>query len=335
VTADSRTILEAELKDRYRIERELGRGGMAVVYLAHDLRHERSVALKVLNADLAHALGAERFQREIHVAARLQHPHILTVLDSGETAGQLWFTMPYVEGESLRARLDRESQLPVAEAVRIASEAADALDYAHHQGVVHRDIKPDNILLSQGHALVADFGIARALAKGGEERLTATGSSVGTAAYMSPEQAAGEREVDARSDIYSLAIVLYEMLAGVTPFDAATPQAMIARRFTETPALLRTHRDTVPEHVERAVAGALARTPADRFVSARAFAPTRDPLAEEGGSGEDDVQRDLDALFAIRDAAIAQAAGKPAPDQHGPGDFQSTQPFRDPDKPQR
>jgi serine/threonine-protein kinase len=260
------------LADRYRIERELGRGGMAVVYLAHDLRHDRPVALKVLNSDLAHALGAERFEREIHVAARLQHPNILTVLDSGETAGQLWFTMPFVAGESLRARLDRESQLPVAEAVRIATEAADALDYAHHQGVVHRDIKPDNILLSQGHALVADFGIARALAKGGEERLTATGSSIGTAAYMSPEQAAGEREVDSRSDIYSLAIVLYEMLAGVTPFDAGTPQAMIARRFTETPAPLRTHRETVPEHVERAVAEALARTAADRFSTARAFA---------------------------------------------------------------
>ena len=272
MNADPRTSLSDALSDRYRIERELGRGGMAVVYLAHDVRHDRPVALKVLNSDLAHALGAERFEREIHVAARLQHPNILTVLDSGETAGQLWFTMPFVSGESLRARLDRESQLPIAEAVRIASEAADALDYAHHQGVVHRDIKPDNILLSQGHALVADFGIARALAKGGEERLTATGSSIGTAAYMSPEQAAGEREVDARSDIYSLAIVLYEMLAGVTPFEAATPQAMIARRFTETPAPLRTHRDTVPEHVERAVAGALARTPADRFVTARAFA---------------------------------------------------------------
>ncbi|HEX6644313.1 MAG TPA: protein kinase [Gemmatimonadales bacterium] len=272
MTADPRSTLQAALAHRYTIERELGRGGMAVVYLAHDVRHDRPVALKVLNPELAHALGAERFQREIHVAARLQHPHILTVLDSGETAGQLWFTMPFVAGESLRARLDRESQLPVAEALRIATEAADALDYAHQQGVVHRDIKPDNILLSQGHALVADFGIARALAKGGEERLTATGSSIGTAAYMSPEQAAGEREVDARSDIYSLAIVLYEMLAGVTPFDAATPQAMIARRFTETPAPLRTHRETVPEHVERAVAGALARTAADRFSTARAFA---------------------------------------------------------------
>jgi TolB-like protein/Tfp pilus assembly protein PilF/predicted Ser/Thr protein kinase len=271
VTADPRSILSEALSDRYLVERELGRGGMAVVYLAQDRRHGRSVALKVLNPELAHALGAERFEREIHVAARLQHPHILTVLDSGEAAGHLWFTMPFVEGESLRSRLARESQLPVDEAVRIAREAADALDYAHRHGIIHRDIKPDNILLSDGHALVADFGIARALAGGGEN-LTATGASIGTAAYMSPEQAAGEREVDARSDIYSLAIVLYEMLAGATPFDAPTPQATIARRFTEDPAPVRRQRSSVPEHVERALQQALARTAADRFTSARAFA---------------------------------------------------------------
>ncbi|MGE5925898.1 MAG: protein kinase domain-containing protein, partial [Gemmatimonadota bacterium] len=270
MTADSRASLSDALSDRYRVERELGRGGMAVVYLAHDLRHGRPVALKVLNPELAHALGAERFEREIHVAARLQHPHILTVLDSGEAAGQLWFTMPFVEGESLRSRLARESQLPVDEAVRIAREAADALDYAHRHGIVHRDIKPDNILLSDGHALVADFGIARALSAGGEH-LTATGSSIGTAAYMSPEQAAGEREVDGRSDIYSLGIVLYEMLAGGTPFAASTPQATIARRFTEDPAPVRSQRPSVPEHVERALQRALARTAADRFTTARAF----------------------------------------------------------------
>jgi serine/threonine-protein kinase len=271
VNADPRSSLSSALSDRYLIERELGRGGMAVVYLAQDRRHGRPVALKVLNPELAHALGAERFEREIHVAARLQHPHILTVLDSGEAAGHLWFTMPFVEGESLRSRLARESQLPVDEAVRIAREAADALDYAHRHGIVHRDIKPDNILLSDGHALVADFGIARALAGGGEN-LTATGASIGTAAYMSPEQAAGEREVDARSDIYSLAIVLYEMLAGATPFDAPTPQATIARRFTEDPAPVRRQRSSVPEHVERALQQALARTAADRFTTARAFA---------------------------------------------------------------
>src|SRR5690606_18799091 len=208
---------------------------------------------------------------EIHVAAALQHPHILTVLDSGEAGGQLWFTMPYVSGESLRSRLERERQLPIAEAIRIATEAADALDYAHRQGVVHRDIKPDNILLSEGHALVADFGIARAL-KTGDEHLTATGASIGTAAYMSPEQAAGEREVDARSDIYSLAIVLYEMLTGATPFAAGTPQAMIARRFTEDAASVRPDRPPVPEPIERALQQALARVAADRFPTAPAFA---------------------------------------------------------------
>ena len=273
--------LQQALSDRYRLERELGRGGMATVYLAHDLRHDRPVALKVLHPELAHALGPERFQREIQVAARLQHPHILAVHDSGEDAGQLWFTMPFVAGESLRDRLDREKQLPLGDAVRIAREAADALDYAHRHGVVHRDIKPDNILLSDGHALVADFGIARALGAAGGEQITQTGTSVGTAAYMSPEQAAGERDVDGRSDVYSLAIVLYEMLAGETPFAAPTPQATIARRFTENPRPLRASRDTVPEYVEAAVQQALARTAADRFATARAFA---DAIGASGGS---------------------------------------------------
>ena len=266
--------LEGGLAGRYRLERVLGEGGMATVYLAEDLRHRRPVALKVLRPELAHALGPERFQREIETAARLQHPHILGVHDSGDADGQLWFSMPYVEGESLRGRLEREKQLPVDEALRIVREAADALDYAHRHGVVHRDIKPENILLADGYALVADFGIARALgaAAGAGEKLTQTGTSIGTAAYMSPEQAAGEAEVGPRSDIYSLGIVLYEMLAGETPFHAATPQAMIARRFTENPKPLRAHRETVPEHIEQAVARALSRTPADRFPNARAFA---------------------------------------------------------------
>jgi serine/threonine-protein kinase len=273
LSTDSRTIFQQALSDRYRIDRELGRGGMAVVYLAQDLRHGRPVALKVLHPVLAHALGPERFEREIQVAARLQHPHILTVLDSGDTAGQLWFTMPFVEGESLRSRLAREGQLPVADALRIAREAADALDYAHRHGIIHRDIKPDNILLSDSHALVADFGIARAIAAGGsDEPLTATGTSIGTAAYMSPEQAAGEREVDGRSDIFSLAIVLYEMLAGTTPYAAATPQVMIARRFTEDAESVRKHRPSVQEPVAHALQRALSRTAADRFPTARAFA---------------------------------------------------------------
>src|SRR5437773_8914525 len=207
---------------------------MATVFLAQDLKHGRPVALKVLHPELAASLGPERFQREIRMAARLQHPHILTVLDSGEAGGRLWFTMPFIQGESLRDRLNRERQLPVEDALRIAREAADALDYAHQEGIVHRDIKPENILLSRRHALVADFGIARALDAGGAHGLTETGMAVGTPAYMSPEQASGERILDGRSDIYSLAIVLYEMLAGETPFSGATAQAMIARRFTET-----------------------------------------------------------------------------------------------------
>ncbi len=278
MSADSYGALAAALADRYRLERELGRGGMATVHLATDLRHERPVALKVLHPQLAASLGPERFLREIKLAARLQHPHILTVLDSGEAAGQLWFTMPFIEGESLRDRLMREKQLAVEDAVRIAREAADALDYAHRHGVIHRDIKPENILLSDGHALVADFGIARAL--GGDEHLTETGMAVGTPAYMSPEQAAGERDLDARTDIYSLGTVLYETLAGEPPFAGPTMQAMAARRLSSEAPSVRQYRSAVPEAVDRAVRKALARVPADRFASAgelaRALAPTTD-----------------------------------------------------------
>jgi serine/threonine-protein kinase len=290
--ADFRERLQTSLGDRYRIERELGRGGMATVFLAMDLRHKRPVALKVLHPELAQALGPERFQREIETVARLQHPHILSVYDSGETAGQLWFTMPYVEGESLRDRLRRETQLPVDEALRITCEAALALDYAHRHGVIHRDIKPENILLSDGQALVADFGIARALA-GSSEKLTETGMVVGTPVYMSPEQASGARDLDARTDVYSLASVLYEMLAGEPPFTGPTPQAMIARRFTEAPRPLHTLRETVPLQVEDAVATGLATTPADRFQTAADFAraltaaatttPTRSPAGMARG----------------------------------------------------
>ena len=204
------------------LEKELGRGGMAIVYLARDIRHKRLVALKVLHPELGAVLGPERFLREIETAAGLQHPHILTVLDSGEAAARLWFTMPYVEGESLRDRLRREKQLPVDEAVRITREAAQALDYAHRHGVIHRDMKPENMLLTEdGNTLVADFGVARALA-GGEEALTQTGLAVGTPAYMSPEQASGDRDLDARTDVYALATVLYEMLAGEPPFTGPT-----------------------------------------------------------------------------------------------------------------
>jgi serine/threonine-protein kinase len=263
--------LRDALADRYTLERELGRGGMATVYLAHDLRHDRPVALKVLLPELAATLGPERFQREIHFAARLQHPHILTVLDSGEAAGQLWFTMPFVEGESLRDRLRRERQLSVDDALRIATEAARALDYAHQHSVVHRDIKPENIMLtSDGSTLVADFGIARAL--GGDDGLTQTGFSVGTPAYMSPEQAAGDKALDARTDIYSLASVLYEMLAGEPPFTGPTAQAIVAKRLTEPAPSVRASRPTTPLAVDEAIRKALASVPADRFATAAQFA---------------------------------------------------------------
>jgi TolB-like protein/Flp pilus assembly protein TadD len=278
VSADARAALDAALAGRYVVQRELGRGGMATVYLARDLRHERPVALKVLHPELAMALGAERFQREIRLAARLQHPQIHPVHASGEIPGPpgnppiLWFSMPFIEGESLRDRLNREKQLSLDEALRVTREAADALDYAHRHGVIHRDIKPENILLSDGHALVADFGIGKALTQASDEQLTETGLAVGTPAYMSPEQAAGGKDLDPRSDIYSLATVLYEMLAGETPFAAPTAQAMIARRFMESPKPLRERRESVPEAVEQAVQKALARTTADRFATAAEFA---------------------------------------------------------------
>jgi serine/threonine-protein kinase len=307
---DLRAQLQEGLGTSYTLERELGRGGMATVFLARDLKHDRPVALKVLHPELAASLGPERFLREIHLAARLQHPHILTVLDSG-TAGRrdggselLWFAMPFIRGESLRDRLRREKQLPVADALKIAREAADALAFAHGEGVIHRDIKPENILLSGTHALVADFGIAKALQGGSDERLTETGLAVGTPAYMSPEQASGQRDVDARTDVYSLAVVLYEMLAGETPFAAPTAQVMIARRFTETARPIRQAREAVPESVERALQRALARTPADRFATAAEFA-----AALEAGSTGETVSAPASA--ATRTGALPAARRRP------------------------
>ena len=265
--------LAAALQDRYRLERELGRGGMATVYLAHDLKHDRPVALKILHPELAAVLGSDRFQREIRFAARLQHPHILSVYDSGEAAGQLWFTMPYVEGGSLRDRLRRSGALPLDDALRVAREAAEALAYAHEHGVVHRDVKPENILLTpDGNTLVADFGIARAVGAGAGEQLTATGISLGTPAYMSPEQAAGASDIDGRSDLYSLGCVLYEMLSGEPPFTGDTPQSVIAKRFMGPPPSLATLRGRVPPAVEAAVARVLEREPRDRFATARELA---------------------------------------------------------------
>jgi serine/threonine-protein kinase len=273
VTVISSALGDA-LRGRYLLERELGRGGMATVYLVRDLRHDRPVALKVLHQELAHALGPERFVQEIKVAARLQHPHILPVFDSGtvkqpdSAVESLWFTMPYVAGESLRQRLAREPQLPLRDAVRIALEVADALGYAHGQGLVHRDVKPENILLSGDHCVLADFGVAHALDAAGGEELTGTGITLGTPMYMSPEQASAERRLDGRSDIYALGCVLYEMLAGEPPFTGRTAQAIIARRLSEPVPHLRTLRD-VHESVEAVVAKALARSPADRFDAAQ------------------------------------------------------------------
>jgi eukaryotic-like serine/threonine-protein kinase len=268
---DTSDHLAAALADRYRIERELGRGGMATVYLAHDLRHDRPIALKVLRPELAASLGPERFLQEIRIAARLQHPHILPVHDSGEAGGRLWYTMPYVEGESLRQRLARERHLPVDQALRIATQVLGALGYAHAHGVIHRDIKPENILLDGDAAAVADFGVARAMAAAGQDRLTETGLALGTPAYMSPEQAAASRELDGRSDLYATACVLYEMLAGQPPFVGATAQQLLARHAMDPVPPLRTVRDTVPEGVERSVMRALAKVPADRFPNAADF----------------------------------------------------------------
>jgi serine/threonine protein kinase len=246
------SVLEA-LTSRYRVERELGAGGMATVFLAEDVKHHRHVALKVLKPELAAILGAERFLKEIEVTANLQHPNILPLYDSGEAAGYLYYVMPYIEGESLRDRLSREKQLPVDEALRIGDAVAAALQFAHERGVVHRDIKPDNILLQAGQALVADFGIALAVSQAGGSRLTETGLSLGTPHYMSPEQATGDRAIDARSDIYALGCVLYEMLAGEPPHLGNTVQAVVAKILTEEPEPVTKRRKTVPAHVDAAV----------------------------------------------------------------------------------
>lgn len=278
--------LRAALRDRYRIDREIGRGGMAVVFLAEDLKHRRRVAIKVLRPELARSVGSARFLREIEIAASLSHPHILPLHDSGDAAGAggaapglLYFVMPYVEGESLRTRLDREKQLPVRDALRLTLEIAGALSYAHAQGVVHRDIKPENVLLQDGHPIVSDFGIASALHAACGDPLTDPGMAIGTPAYMSPEQSAGE-SVDFRSDIYSLGCLLYEMLAGDPPYTGATAQAILARKAVETVPRLRTVRESVPTGVEETIRTALAKAPADRFSSVAEFAEAlADPAA--------------------------------------------------------
>jgi hypothetical protein len=263
--------LRAALADRYAVERDIGSGGMATVYLARDLKHDREVALKVLRADLSAVIGAERFLSEVRITAKLDHPHILTLIDSGSADGILYYVLPYVRGETLRARLTREKQLGIEDALSITKQVASALEYAHRQGVVHRDIKPENILFQEGEAVLADFGIALAVKEAGGNRLTETGLSLGTPQYMSPEQATGDRALDARSDIYSLGAVLYEMLTGEPPVTGATAQAVIAKLLTERPTSVRVVRDTVPPAVDVAVAKSLAKVPADRFASAADF----------------------------------------------------------------
>jgi len=297
--SDSLERLREGLAGKYRIDRELGRGGMATVYLAIDEQRDRSVALKILHPDLAATLGSERFQREVKLASKLQHPHILSVYDSGDAGGQLWYTMPFVQGESLRDRMDREGQLPIRDAMRIARESALALDYAHRNGVVHRDIKPENILLSDGQAIVADFGIARAVAD--EHGLTQTGMAIGTPGYMSPEQATGERTLDARTDIYALGCVLYEMIAGEQPITGPNAQAIIARKMTETPRSLTTVRNTVPPALSHLVDTMVARSAADRPESAKAVATTLEEITASGATGA------TGAVTAARPAAGSRA----------------------------
>jgi hypothetical protein len=263
--------IAAALSERYVIERQIGAGGMAVVYLAHDLKLDREVALKVLRPELGAVLGSERFLTEIKIAARLDHPHILTLIDSGTADGLVYYVLPYVRGESLRAKITRERQLGLDEALSITKQVASALDYAHRKGLVHRDIKPENILFQEGEAMLTDFGIALAVTEAGGSRLTETGLSLGTPQYMSPEQATGDRGIDGRSDVYSLASVLYEMLTGEPPVTGSSAQAMIAKLITERPTRVRVLRDTVPAGIDAAVAKALAKTPADRFPTAGDF----------------------------------------------------------------
>jgi serine/threonine-protein kinase len=277
--------LNAALTGRYAIERELGAGGMATVYLAEDLKHKRKVALKVLKPELAAVLGAERFVQEITTTASLQHPHILALFDSGTADGFLFYVMPWIQGETLREKLNRETQLGVDEAVRIAREVLDALEYAHEHGIVHRDVKPENILLHGGHAMVADFGIALAVSAAAGGRMTETGLSLGTPHYMSPEQATAEKEITARSDIYSLGAVLYEMLSGSPPHVGASAQQIVMKIIAEPVQPVTALRKSVPPNVAAAVAKSLEKLPADRFESAKAFGDALGNSAYTNASG--------------------------------------------------
>jgi formylglycine-generating enzyme required for sulfatase activity/dienelactone hydrolase len=307
--------LSQALEGRYRIDREVGRGGMAAVYLAHDVRHDRTVAIKVLRPDPAMALGAERFLREIAVTARLDHPHILPLLDSGSEGGFLYYVMPFVQGESLRDRVKRERQLPLDEAVAITREVADALHYAHGLGIVHRDVKPENILLAGGHARLADFGIARvvnAMQVSNATSLTGTGMVIGTTTYMSPEQASGSQEVNARSDIYSLAAVAYEMLSGQPPHAGATAEVVLRRKLREPVSSLTVIRDGIPPAIDSAIRRALSRTPADRFSTASQFSEAIARGTQPGTSGPDQPYLSGDEPTRMVDA-VAVGASAPRP----------------------
>ena len=304
--------LGSALASHYVVDREIGRGGMAVVYLARDVRHNRNVALKVLNPELGAVLGVERFLAEIQVTANLQHPNLLPLFDSGEANGLLYYVMPYIEGESLRKQLMRDKQLPIDEAIRIASSIAGALDYAHRHKVIHRDLKPENILMHEGQPLIADFGIALAVSNAGGERITQTGISLGTPQYMSPEQATGDRVVDGRTDIYSLGAMTYEMLVGDPPHMASTAQAVIAKVLTDRPTSVRTGRPNVAPHVEGAVARALEKLPADRYATAREFADAIEgrgasiaSIATPVSSSASTPRR---ASFRVREIAVASIA---------------------------
>ncbi|HJP55435.1 MAG TPA: serine/threonine-protein kinase, partial [Gemmatimonadales bacterium] len=276
--------LTAALAGRYRLERELGQGGMATVYLAEDIRHRRQVAIKVLRPDLTAALGPDRFTQEIEIAARLQHPHILGVFDSGSADGFLYYVMPYVEGESLRERLSRQGELPAHEAVRLLSEIADALGYAHSRGVVHRDIKPENVMLSGRHALVMDFGVAKAVNEAsGQNRLTTLGVALGTPAYMAPEQASADPHLDHRVDIYALGVMGYELLAGRPPFTGASPQQVLAAHVMQAPELLSSHRPSLSPALTGVIMKALEKRPADRWQSAEEMLAHLEPLATPSG----------------------------------------------------
>ncbi len=313
--------LARALAGRYTLERELGQGGMATVYLGTDVALGRQVAIKALAPQTREYLGSERFQREVQLAAQLSHPHIVPVFEAGEADGVLFYAMGYVEGESLKDRLEREGPLPLDEAVRLIAEVGEALQYAHERGIVHRDIKPANILLSRSHALVADFGIAKAISgERSEHTLTGTGISVGTVEYMSPEQAAGEKRLDGRSDVYALGVLLYELLVGEPPFTGPTVQAVVARILADPPRRLRSVRASIPEHIEQTVLSALSKTPADRPPTAQAFVDRllHPPAVHRGGAGRWLAAAGAVALVAVAGFLVVRARQQAPPQSARP-----------------